>query len=94
MGIKYYLSETHSKTMYLRQNKIIRHVRTHKYIMLYEEHQIIMRSKLLQQVRKNKKESDVLVLRSVNNMCFELVYLLCTISSAECHYVSEDCSQL
>ena len=33
---------------------------------------------------------SILVLRCVNNMCFELVYLLCTINSAECHCVSED----
>ena len=38
--------------------KLIRHLRTHQYIMLYEEHQIIMESKLLQQGRKNRKKSD------------------------------------
>ena len=31
------------------------------------------------------------MLRSDNNMCFELVYLLCTII-VQCQYVSEDCS--
>ena len=30
---------------------------------------------------------SVLVLRSVGYMCFELVYLLCIIDSAECHCV-------